>query len=79
MEITLKKGSHRNTQAHIIYINKHTLFFSYETCIGYIGPLGSFRLKNYWGPTTGRHINEMGLRDLPVVSREKMEETLKKI
>ena len=79
MEIRLEKGTHRNTQAHIVRINQHTLYFSYETCIAYEGPLGRFRLENSWGPTTGRHINEMGLKDLPIILDQEMELLLEKI
>ena len=79
MKIKLKKGTNRNTQAHIVSLNDHTMFFSYETCIGYDGPLGQFRLDNLWGPTTGRHINEMGLRNYPVISQQEMENILSSI
>uniref|UniRef100_A0A6H2A5Y9 DUF8033 domain-containing protein n=1 Tax=viral metagenome TaxID=1070528 RepID=A0A6H2A5Y9_9ZZZZ len=78
-QIYLRKGTGRNTQAYRLSLNGHKLYFSYETCIGYDGPLGRFRLQNVWGPTTGRHINEMHLKDWPVVGKEAMEEALKSI
>ena len=79
MSIELMKGMDRNTQAHIVHLNDHTLYFSYKTCIAYSGPLGRFRLDNVWGPNTGRHINEMGLREWRIVSAEAMDKTLSKI
>ena len=79
MKISLKKGLERNTQAYILHLNEHTLYFSYRTCIAYSGPSCNFRLSNSWGPTTGRHINEMGLKDWPIVSSQEMERELAKI
>ena len=79
MKITLNQGTNRNTKAYVVTINEHELFFSYSTCIAYRGPLGHFRLDNTWGPTTGRHINEMGLRNLPIVTEKEMETTLSSI
>ena len=79
MRVILTQGTYRNTKAYVLYLNNHDLYFSYETCIAYAGPLGRFRRENDWGHTTGRHINEMGLRDWPVVSKEEMEKTLAKI
>jgi len=77
--IYLRKGSDRNTQAYRLRINEHEFYFSYETCIAYSGPFGRFRLPNYWGKTTARHINEMDLRNWPKVDRETMEKTLQSI
>ena len=56
----------RNTQAHIFSDDAGNMFFfSYETCIAYrgtdkAGQFTAIRRKNDWGPTTGRHFNEMG-------------------
>ena len=79
MDIRLSKGTWRNTQAHVLGLNNHTLYFSYETCIAYSGPEGHFRLDNHWGPTTGRHINEMGLRTWPIATNDVMDNALKQI
>ncbi len=59
----------RNTKAHIVELdNGTTLYFSYETIIAQRLHDGTQeRIANSWGPTTGRHFNEMGLRDWPVV------------
>ena len=44
--------------------NKHglTIYYSYETCIAFRGYIdaencGLFVIKNYWGSTTGKHLN----------------------
>lgn len=58
----------RSTEARRVDIGPHSLFFSYETLIAYSGPSGNERVENIWGQTTGRHINEMGLRDWPVTT-----------
>ena len=62
----------RSTPAHVVTLDDGThLYFSYETCIAqrYFkdGDAVYERVANVWGPTTGRHFNEMGLRDWPVV------------
>jgi hypothetical protein len=50
-----------NNKAHVLQLGSLRLHFSYETCIalGYKGE--RIRLANVWGPTTGRHINQMGI------------------
>ena len=64
MKLTNSTG--RKTNAHVLTFGPHTFYFSYEMCIGYSGPLGNVRRENVWGQTTGRHINELGLREFPV-------------
>ena len=34
-----------------------TLAYSYETCIGFRMDWEWFLSRNYWGPTTGKHLN----------------------
>lgn len=67
--ITLCNPTGRNTPAHVVGLEDGTqLFFSYETCIAKESPDGTQqRLANVWGPTTGRHFNEMGLAHWPIV------------
>lgn len=61
----------RNTKAYILYLNKGVFFFSYETCIAAQLSTGKeLRRANTWGPTTGRHFNELGCKDFPIVSDE---------
>lgn len=59
----------RRTPCHIVDLDCGTsLYFSYETLIAKRSTDGTReRLDNVWGPTTGRHMNEMGIRDWPVV------------
>lgn len=74
MDISLSNPTGRSTQAYEVELGPHRLFFSYQTLIAYDGPQGRGRLENVWGPTTARHINELGLRDFPVVSAEELGE-----
>lgn len=34
-----------------------TVYVSYETVVAFRGPKGLRVIKNYWGPTTGKHLN----------------------
>ena len=74
MAVSLRNPTGRNTQAHIVTVGGREYFFSYETCIGYRSEFGAaesgIRLANHWGPTTGRHFNEMGCGNFQVVSDE---------
>lgn len=53
----------RNTQTYEVSLGSVTLSFSYATLVGVHGTLGSQYAENTWGPTTGRHLNEMGYRN----------------
>ena len=83
--IKLENPTGRNTQAHIVTIGDREYFFSYQTCIAYRGPFpsdvgwggedtptggGAVRIDNYWGPTTGRHFNDLGCKHFPIIKRE---------
>lgn len=74
--LELRKGSERNTQCHVVQIGDHEFFFSYQTCVAYRSSTMRCRLENVWGPTTGRHINEMGVKAWPIVTKEVMENTV---
>lgn len=50
----------------------YTLFFSYDTLVGYAGSEGDCRLGNVWGNTTGKHMARMGILEFPVVSKEEL-------
>jgi hypothetical protein len=65
--LSFRHGSDRNTKCYIVTIGDVEAFISYDTVIAIRSPKGHGRLRNDWGPTTGRHINEMGLRDWPLV------------
>jgi hypothetical protein len=61
----------RKTQAHIVVIKDVKYYFSYETCIAAEGEFKGYarriRVANSWGPTTGRHFNELGCKDFEVL------------
>jgi hypothetical protein len=51
----------RNTPATVVRVFGVDILFSYTTAVGCSVPgKAAFRLKNYWGPTTGRHLKEWG-------------------
>ena len=76
---TITNPTGRNTKAYVVTIGGNQYFFSYETCIAFAGNAKhsdehgggveyiQVRLKNHWGPTTGRHFNELGCKDFPEV------------
>ncbi len=70
IETKLRKGCRRNTQAHRLDIGASSFYFSYETLIAYAGPSGRFRIRNSWGPTTGRHFSDMGCAGFCVMEDE---------
>ena len=70
---SFRKESDRNTQAFSVGLGGHRFFISYQTVVAYTGPLGNCRLENSWGPTTGRHIADMGIKGLPVVDEDTLE------
>ena len=66
-EVRLWNPTNRNTEARIVEIAHHRFYFSYQTCIAYQGPEGRARIENRWSTTTGKHFNEMGLKEWPIV------------
>ena len=52
--------SSSNYGAHCmaIKVGSLTLWFSYDTVVAFRSPKNGFCItKNYWGPTTGKHLN----------------------
>lgn len=76
----LTNPTNRRTEARRVTLRGIQLYFSYETLIAVSGFAGGeykrMRLDNCWGPTTGRHINDMGLRDWPIVDDDELDATL---
>lgn len=68
--IRLHNPTGRNTPAHVVDLGSLEFFFSYETCIAFRGPMGSMRITNNWGPTTGRHFRELGCQHFPTVDQD---------
>ena len=65
--ISITNPTGRNTECRAVHIGDTTLFFSYETLIGFDtlneeDEIVAFRVSNAWGPTTGRHFNDCGLK-----------------
>lgn len=68
----------RKTRASVIDTCDHQgrplrLFLSYDTVIAVrghndVGGLACVRRSNDWGPTTGRHFSDFGVKDWPVVA-----------
>lgn len=45
----------------VVQVNDLVLYFSYETVVGfYHTSTGLVVSENCWGPTTGKHLNEIG-------------------
>ncbi len=80
MTATLDNPTGRKTDARIATIRGNEYFFSYATCIAYRGTDprdGAYirvRVRNSWGPTTGKHFRELGCADFPECSDEELEE-----
>jgi len=62
IEVKLKKASDRNTESHWVSVAGVDMFFSYATCMAFIGGRRCMCRKNTFGPTTGRQMNEAGVR-----------------
>lgn len=67
MSITISNPTGRNTNAHVVKIGEHELFFSYNSLIAYRDSHQAVRIKNFWGPTTGRHFNELGCKNFEML------------
>lgn len=70
MNISLTNPTGRKTEARIVTLDNKEFFFSYRTCIGVRGCFEGKHIKQRLentGPTTGRHMNELGIRDFEVV------------
>lgn len=59
-----------------VVIDGITLFFSYETLIGAHTIEKQMRIENTWGPTTGKHINRLGMSDFTIVSEDELIEEI---
>lgn len=56
------------------------LFFSYETLIAFMDltTYKGYRVKNSWGPTTGKHINAMGVSEYTIVDPTYLQKVIRK-
>ena len=76
ISIELCKATGRNTPCYWVTVAGAEILFSYQTPIAVRGPRGSARLHNRWGPTTGRHMNDAGVRDWPEIEHEAMDKMI---
>ena len=75
MRIRFSKATNRRTEAYEIEVGRTRMLISYETIVAFSGPGPSGEVKrlrrhNKWGPTTGKHMNECGVRDYPEAANE---------
>lgn len=57
-----------NNKAKVIETDKATVYVSYETVIAFKNKATgrALRLENTWGPTTGKHMKAMGVKEFPI-------------
>lgn len=72
-----RHASRRNTKCYQINLGGDTFYISYETIIAASVGDQRIRLDNSWGPTTGRHMNDMGVRSYKVVSRDELQDLIR--
>lgn len=70
---SIRNPTGRRTECRIVRFGVIEFFFSYETLMGVCFPGGAFRRGNSWGPTTGRHLREMGIDGWPVLGEIEFE------
>ena len=63
-------NTQRNTKAYTVQLGPVYLYFSYNTLIGVFDGSHTYRAANHWGPTTGRHFGDLGIRDGEVVDSQ---------
>ena len=76
MKIYLENPTGRDTKAYQVVLGNMSLFFSYSTCIAFFHGRVGYRIDNSWGPTTGRHMREMGLHEYPIIPGEEFNQRL---
>ena len=58
--ITYTNYTGRNTESHLVSVGQLDVYFSYTTVVAFRSPnSGLVVSENQWGPTTGRHLNEI--------------------
>ena len=83
MNFDFRHATHRNTKAYRVFLGDAVIYISYETPVGLQGYIGStwygVRRENAWGPTTGRHMKEMGIHHYQEVGEAEFEEMLEQM
>lgn len=74
--ISMTNPTGRHTEARAVHMGKLTLWFSYNTCIAFKYNDYKYRRVNEWGPTTGRHMDEMNVRHFDDVNEDEFNQKL---
>jgi hypothetical protein len=75
--LSFRHATNRNTKCYSINIAGSSFIVSYDTIIACRTDEGACRIENSWGPTTGRHMNDTGIRDWPVVTEEELQKRIR--
>ena len=67
MIVNFGKATRRDTPCYYLNVAGVDMVISYETVIAASYGGKCIRRNNDWGPTTGRHMNETGVRDFAVI------------
>lgn len=62
-----------------VYVNGSTLYFSYETCVAFSGPSGSFKTATKYSKTTSKHKTLMGVTGFTELEESVFAEKLQQI
>jgi hypothetical protein len=77
MNVSLKQTASNCTE---VKVGEVTLFFSYETCVGFHhASTGTVLSENIWSRTTGKHLNSFGSKDCRIPHadfQKKLEEVM---
>lgn len=73
MSINLYKPGTYTGQAYSVYVGNCILYFSYNTLIGFSDNQCNLRRSNIWGPTTGKHMNYLGIKEFKEISEDELE------
>lgn len=72
-----------NDKASIVTVGGNEFFFSYETCIAFRGMIdGTYRKirrANDWGPTTGKHFNQLGAKEFDMLPTVEFVDTIERV
>ena len=75
----VSKESFCNNKAHVITIDNIVIYYSYETIIGVMSDKFTGRSENFWGPTSGKHFNQLGIADFPIVTIDEIGDFLNSV
>lgn len=75
--VVLWDATNRNTPAKWLTVFRVTMLVSYNTVVAAEFKGRHIRRDNTWGPTTGRHMNEAGVKGYDVLSDEEFHEALR--